>query len=206
LTLIDHAASQLTAIWNMIFNKPGWQAEIDHSINGVFRSLWSFTFCLPIIIVNSISLKKISEKSLSTQEFSIQNTPEWTLIALNISTFYLDWIASIFVLTMIAKNIGAHDRIADIIVSYNWLQLPFVAILAIPLTLLATTGSTELAGLLTIPAVAFQLVALWGFTQQNLYASSSRTIAIITLLFLIGMLTSLFLEAIFSVLIDTDIT
>lgn len=201
IPLLDHIAAQLSAVWKMIMNAPEWRDEIDHSIDGIFRSGWSALICLPLISVNTISVRRAALLRPSAEEHLALAIPAWSFVFIEVASFYLSWVASIFLLVMIARNLGAQAKIADIIVGYNWLQLPLVLSIMVPVTLLATTGSDAIAGGIALPVLVFQIAALWGFVQRAFGAALGPNIAIIALLFLVSILISILMTMLISFIV-----
>ena len=190
MTLLDHAAKQLRAVWKMVVNDENWRDEIYHSVDAVFKSLWAIAYTFPLVVLRAITAQRSAKGFDETTNLPLIDASPVVFASVEAITFLLDWALSITLLIIVAKVLNLGRRSADVIISYNWIQLPMVASSLLPALALGIPGGVGVAMLIALPIFILQIAMLWGVIRRGFETEVAPTIAIITLLFLTGFILS----------------
>lgn len=191
MTLSDHAAAQLRAIWKMVVNDDAWRTEIDHSVEAVFRSLWAIVYALPLVILHAYAEQQSAQGLDQMKEIPFVNSAPIVFVSIKTITFLIDWALSIALLVTIAKVLNISRRSADVIIGYNWIQLPMIASSLLPTLALGIPNGISVAILIALPVFVLQISLLWGVIKRGFNVDVAHAIAIIALLFLTGFIASM---------------
>lgn len=186
MNVLDRAADGIGAALAMAFDREGWRSKLDDSVDGVFGSFRSVLFAAPLIILYSATAKRAADRIPALSNTVYGQLPATALIAADLATFLADWAASLFLLVMLARSLGATRRAAGLIVGFNWLQPVIVAVQLPAIALVAATSSTATGGMIALPALAFTLTLTWGLVRRGLDAKPAPAIAVVAMLLVIG--------------------
>lgn len=198
----DYAASQMAAVWNMAWNRPGWQDALDRSVDGVFRSFWAVALAAPFSFLGYFSLRRAAERIPELRETPLLHTPLPFSLSVEIIGYVVSWGAELAALILLARALGAGARIADVIIGFNWLHVLTAIAQAIPWAVLGFAGQREIAGILSIPSAILVIALIWGYIRRSLGASLAQSIGILLFLILLGVFASLLIEGIASLLLQ----
>lgn len=189
---LDVAARQIAGAWKMAFAVETWRDDLDRSIDGVFSSFAAFAFSLPLVMLFTLSAKRAAERAPELADSLYRTAPLAPLIIGDLIVYALDWAASITLLVMLARALGAGKLAADLIVGYNWIQ-PIVAAIQLPsIAIMASTASGAVGGALGIPAFSLTIVLIWGIVRRGLGAQASQAAAIVAMLVIVGAVIDIF--------------
>lgn len=203
MTLHEHAATQLRAVWKMVVNDENWRAEIDHSIDAVFKSLWAIAYTFPLVVLRAITAQRSAKGFDETANLPLIDASPVIFASVEAITFLLDWGLSIILLIMVAKVLNVGRNSADVIIGYNWIQLPMVASSLLPALALGIPGGAGVAMLIALPIFILQIAMLWGVIRRGFETEVAPTIAIIALLFLTGFIVSIPITSLAGLMIGT---
>lgn len=179
----------------MAMGAEDWKSSLGRSVDDVFFSLSAFLFAAPLVVLASISAKRASARIPDIADPLYASTPLAALIVADLTTFALDWGASLALLLMLARATGAGKQAADLVVGYNWIQ-PIVVAAQLPaIALIAASASRTLGGLVGLPALALTLALLWGVVRRGLGAQPAPAAAIVVILVLVGVVIDLIAAA-----------
>lgn len=186
----DYAASQMTAVWRMVWNRPGWQNTLDRSVDGVFNSFWAIVFAAPFSLLGFLSVRRFAAQAASETEAALAATPFVFSLIVHAVAFLIDWGAGLAVLILAVRALAASARAADVIIGFNWIQVFINIAMSLPFATLGLSGERNVATLLFLPATMFVLAVMWGFLRRSLSARPAAAIALMLLLTLVGVLTN----------------
>lgn len=186
----DYAARQLAGVWAMAWNRPEWRDALDRSVDGVFRSFWAFAFAAPLAFAGYFSLRRAAAVIPDFPETPLLQAPFAFTLAAEMTAYAADWAASLTALIFAARAMKIGRRMADLVVGFNWLQVFVAAAQAVPLIAIGLSGSSDVAGLLFIPATVLVVGLFWGYLRRTFDANVGTTIGLIIMLTLIGLLAS----------------
>lgn len=186
----DYALKQLSGVWKMAWNAPGWEASLDRSLDGVFRSFWSIAIAAPIAFVGFFSARRAAERMPNIPTSPILETPFAVSMLIEMAAYFADWMIGLAALIFVARALGVARHAGDLVIGYNWLQV-FVAIgQTLPFIALGLTLRGELALTLALPAMALIIALYWGVLRRGSSGTIGVVIAMLALLVLIGFVAS----------------
>lgn len=195
----DYAARQTAGVWKMIWNREGWQTELDRSVDGVFRSFQAMLLVAPIVLAGRFSFRRAAERIPEWQTTPLSDAPYAFIISIQMLSYYFSWIVSIALLLFMARAVRASRRAGDVIIAYNWAHVPIAIAQTLPLLVFGMPGGRAWGAAAYLPALAFIVAALWGLIRRSMGATPGATAGIIALLVLSG----LTIEAIVGVIAST---
>lgn len=188
---LDQAARQIGGAWKMAFNAADWKGSLDRGVDDVFASLAAFFFAAPLVVLATVSARRAAARIGEFADSIYVAAPLAALLVSDLASYVLAWAASLAILLLIARATGAGRSAADIIVGYNWVQ-PVIAAIQLPaITLMASTASRTLGGLVGLPAFALTLTLLWGVVRRSLNPQPAPAAAIIAILMVVGLVIDL---------------
>ncbi len=187
---LRYAADQIAAVWKMAANDPDWRDRLDASVDGVFRSFEAALYAIPL----SVALYAFTLRAAAhTDEFPtapLVSAPAPAFIGVQTIAYAAEWAASLALLILVARTLGADRRAATLIAGYNWAQAPITAIQAATMGGIAFSGSSALGGALAIPALVLQILILWGVLRRGYERDVGVTIAILGGLILVSIVAT----------------
>lgn len=199
---LDYAASQLGAVWNMAWNRPGWRSMLDRSVDGVFKSFWAIVYTAPFPILSYVSFHRAIQQIPNIPDTPLLHAPMAVSLLVEFISYIVNWGAGLTALVMLARALGAGGRVADVIIGFNWLHVFTASIQSAPLIVAGLVGMREFAGLLAILSAILVFAFTWGIIRRSFDASGGRTFSVLALLIVIGVLTNLVVEGGASLLIQ----
>ncbi|MEM9422677.1 MAG: hypothetical protein AAF986_09260 [Pseudomonadota bacterium] len=186
----EYARQQVTAVWKMATNDAGWRDQLDTSVDGVFRSAWAVLYA----VLFSLAMSFFAWQSMSiaddTPKFPLFYAGKYIFIGVQTSEILIAWLANLVALTLIARNLGADGRIAQIIVGFNWAQPIVLFIQAMAYGVLAFSQSSTLGGIVFLPALVLQVLIVWGVLRRGFERDTGTTVAIIGGILLVDILVT----------------
>lgn len=173
MSALRHFGDQLGAVWDMAFNREGWEQRLDVSVDGVLSSFWAMLpmYALAIYVSWYVYghpeiLEEASRNLGATETTRLPPLPLW--LGTQTISFFAEWIASLAILVFAGQRLAGRQRAATLIASYNWMQVPFRTAMIAPMLVLFVTGSQELSAILFLPAIIFCVLFLWGVLRRAL--------------------------------------
>jgi hypothetical protein len=143
---IEEVGAYLKGVWLLILGDRSGFDWLDITAIGVWRSFAAFLWCLPAMAVGWAAWRL----------FYLEQMPTGTETGLGfiMKLFLVDmtmWIVPLVLVAVLAKPLGYADMLASIIISTNWLAVPTVYAMAVPLAIrLVLPGGQGLAYLLSL--------------------------------------------------------
>lgn len=188
----DIAARQMGGAMRMAFDAKDWRDRLSRSIDDVFESFAAFLFSAPLVVLATVVARRAAIRAPDIEAPLYETAPLAALIAFDLATFALDWAASLFLLVMIARAMGAGRHAADVIVGFNWVQ-PIIAAVQLPaLALMAASASRGVGVAVALPGFAFSLALIFGVVRRGIGAERAQSGAIVFMLMLAGVAIDLF--------------
>lgn len=156
----EYASRQLSGVWKMAWNRPDWAESLDRSVDGVFNSFWAAAFVSPIAILGFISARRAVEKIPNLATSPILEMPFSISVSIEFVAYLAGWGAGLAALIFFARSMRTTQRVGDLIIGYNWLQVFAAVGQATPLVVLSVTGRSEIAAILALP-VMILIIALY---------------------------------------------
>lgn len=182
---IEEIGFYLKGLWLLILGDRSGFDWLDISASGVWRSFAAFLWCLPAMAVGWAAWRL----------FYLEQMPQGTETGLLfiVKLLLVDiamWIVPLILVAMLAKPLGYADLLAPIIVTTNWLSVPTVYAMAVPLTIrLVIPGAEGLAYLLSFLLLIANFTAIFRLiktiaSDQLLLASAISALLILPSLML----------------------
>ncbi|WP_426239981.1 hypothetical protein [Pararhizobium sp. DWP1-1-3] len=143
---IEEVGAYLKGVWLLVLGDRSGFDWLDITATGVWRSFAAFLWCLPAMAVGWAAWRL----------FYLEQMPTGTETGLGfiVRLFLVDmtiWIVPLVLVAVLAKPLGYGDMLASIIISTNWLAVPTVYAMAVPLAIrLVIPGGQGLAYLLSL--------------------------------------------------------
>ncbi|KQY40770.1 hypothetical protein [Rhizobium sp. Root483D2] len=143
---IEEIGAYLKGVWLLILGDRSGFDWLDITVTGVWRSFAAFLWCLPAMAVGWAAWRL----------FYLEQMPTGTETGLGfiLKLFLVDmtmWIVPLVLVAVLAKPLGYGDMLASIIISTNWLAVPTVYAMAVPLAIrLVIPGGQGLAYLMSL--------------------------------------------------------
>jgi hypothetical protein len=186
----DYASRQLSGVWKMAWNRPDWATALDRSVDGVFSSFWAMAFATPIALLGFFSARRAAERLPNLPPSAILETPLTVSVLIELSAYLVDWAVGLAALILCARAMNVANRLGDLIIGYNWLQVFAIVGQTIPLLALSLTGRTEIAAMLYLPALALIIALYVGMLRRGSNAGVGVVIAMFALLAITGFLAN----------------
>ena len=143
---IEEIGAYLKGVWLLILGDRSGFDWLDITVTGVWRSFAAFLWCLPAMAVGWAAWRL----------FYLEQMPTGTETGLGfiLKLFLVDmtmWIVPLVLVAVLAKPLGYGDMLASIIISTNWLAVPTVYAMAVPLAIrLVIPGGQGVAYLMSL--------------------------------------------------------
>lgn len=194
MTGFDYAASQLAGVWGMAWNRDGWRAMLDRSVDGVFKSFWAMVFAAPFSLLGYFLLRQAASRLPGLPDAPLLHAPLAFGLGVEIIGYLVNWVAALVALVMIARALRAGERISEIIIGFNWLHV-FIAVIQIaPLAAMGLGGGSGFAGGLAIASTAVIVALFWGYVRRAFGAPVFQSAGLVIFLTLLGLLTNVAVE------------
>ncbi len=189
----DYATAHLSAIWRLGFSpensKDAWRDMIDRSVDGVFKSFWAMVYAAPFAALSFTSTYKVAPQVSEAFRSPLFEAPFPILFLVLFLTYGLTWIINIAIMAFVASRAGYKREVSDLVICYNWAQVPILAIQAIPITLAALSQATASFGfLLAVAGLCMVMILYWRIFRRSLGAGIGLTIALLSLLLIVNVI------------------
>lgn len=190
---IEEVGAYLKGVWLLILGDRSGFDWLDITASGVWRSFAAFLWCLPAMAVGWAAWRM----------FYLEQMPTGTETGISFifRLFLVDatmWIVPLVLVAVLAKPLGYGEMLASIIISTNWLAVPAVYAMAVPLAIrLVLPGSQGLASLLSLILLMVNFTVIFRLIKtvtnnQLLLASAISALLILPSLMLSEALPPLF--------------
>ncbi|MCV9962457.1 hypothetical protein OIU34_11145 [Pararhizobium sp. BT-229] len=182
---IDEIADYIKGLWLLILGDRTGFDWLDISALGVWRSFAAFLWCLPAMAVGWAAWRL----------FYLGNMPagaETGLIFI-LKLLFVDmtmWVVPLVLVTALARPLGYVEILAPLIITSNWLAVPTVYAMAVPLAIrLVIPHSDGLTSLLSLILLLVSFTAIFRLVKtiandQMLLASALASLLILPSLIL----------------------
>ncbi|MEM9015258.1 MAG: hypothetical protein AAGB02_09160 [Pseudomonadota bacterium] len=186
----DYAGQHVRGVWRLAFGGGDPHSDLDNSHSGVFRSLAAIILSAPFTLLAVTSARRAALMSPDIRSSALSEAPIAVFLTAKTTVFLLDWAIGLAALIFTARLLGATEKAAGAIVSYNWAQLIIAIVVAGPLVILGMTADANIFSLFYFPALAFSIVLLWRVLRASLPLDVGMAIALIAVLLLIGVVAN----------------
>jgi hypothetical protein len=182
---IDEIADYIKGLWLLILGDRSGFDWLDISALGVWRSFAAFLWCLPAMAVGWAAWRL----------YYLGNMPAGaeTGLVFVLKLLFVDmamWIVPLVLMTALAKPLGYTEILAPLIITSNWLAVPIVYAMAVPLAIrLVIPHSDGLTSLLSLILLLVNFTAIFRLVKtiandQMLLASALASLLILPSLIL----------------------
>lgn len=175
---LNHVRAQLAGFWAMAFNQPDWQSKLERGPEAILASFWAMvpagalTVCGALLVPALFSMMSTDPafvEALAKMDMQgWQPAPAFVRVLVAMLSFFFAWFLTLGMLLRIARRLEGTNAMADIIVGYNWLQVPFRTIGFAPIALILVTGNAAIGGLVALPLFGLGLSLVWGMLRRAL--------------------------------------
>ena len=174
----DYVITHLRGIWQLIVGRKDWRADMDISVDGVFRSLWALALSTPIAIIAAIATQNLQALVPESTDAIKVTAPLPVSIFAMLVSLAVTWFGILAGLVAVTRGMNATHAAGPLIITYNWSQLlSFLAFMA-PISVFAITQSAEAFVLSALPVAIFELVILWNIIRRILPIGVGGAIAL----------------------------
>lgn len=185
----DYASRQIVASSMMAFARQGWEERLDRSVDGVFRSFQAILIAAPIALVGHFALRRAAARIPDLQASVLLEAPYAYAVSVELVGYIVDWAASLALLIFAARALGASRRVGDLVVAFNWTQIPIALAQTSWLVLLGWAGSGSITAIAMFPAIAVIIALRWGVIRRGAGANAGAATGLIALLMLTGVIS-----------------
>jgi hypothetical protein len=159
MTLAEEASRSLQGAWGLLRQDPAAPAAFNATHDGFWRSFVAAVILFPLALVDT------GEASSALNADAVPPATRWAIFIL---VYVIDWTAWPLLAFYFTRSLGCGDRFIGYIVAYNWSQLLVApVVLGAGLAGRALFGA-EVAGVLTLAAIAAALVYRYLVARQML--------------------------------------
>ncbi|MBY0422885.1 MAG: hypothetical protein K2Q06_11320 [Parvularculaceae bacterium] len=177
--------SHIRGVWGMAWGRAGWEAELDRTIEGVFRSFVAVAIAAAVMAAVFAGARAASDATAAKGDVLL-TAPLPTFLLANLSVFVADWATGLAALLFAARLLKAEKRAGDAVIGYNWSQLIVAAAQAAPLGVLAASRSQAAFVAAFFVALIVAVALIWGVVRRGLGLAPSLSMAVVAALLLIG--------------------
>ena len=182
---LDYVVKNTRGVWNLAYTERDWRDDIDCTTDGVFKSFWAIALSIPFVAITFTAVHPTLSTAPQFEETVLAQAPVALLMFAELASLVLYWLANVAALVFTARKINASDKIAHLIVAFNWSRLMGLGAIAIAAFVLGVTANVSLFVLIYLPAAFFSLSILWSVLRKFLPVNIVMTISLITMLILI---------------------
>jgi hypothetical protein len=179
----------LTGLWLLFLQKPEGFRYLDISVRGLNRSFLAIPVCLPFMLISWIWWRSIYLDAMpSGTEAGVVFFVRLFLVDM------LDWIFPLILIGFFTLAMRVPESFARIVVTSNWLTVPFsISAAALSLLSLALPSAESLWTLLWLTQLSIGFIALYRIMRmvmggQTLLAATTTILLIVPSLILGDML------------------
>lgn len=182
---IEEVGNYIKGIWLLILGDKGGFDWLDITALGVWRSFAAFLWCLPAMAVGWAAWRL----------YYLANMPQGaeTGLIFILKLLFVDmamWVVPLVLLAALAKPLGYGELLAPIIITSNWLAVPIVYAMAVPLAIrLVIPNSDGLTTVLSLVLLLANFTAIFRLVKtiannQTLLATALSALLILPWLML----------------------
>jgi hypothetical protein len=182
---IEEIGNYVKGIWLLILGDRSGFDWLDITALGVWRSFAAFLWCLPAMAVGWAAWRL----------YFLANMPQGaeTGLVFILKLLFVDmamWVVPLVFVAALAKPLGYGELLAPIIITSNWLAVPIVYAMAVPLAIrLVIPNSEGLTSLLSLILLLANFTAIFRLVKtiakdQTLLASALSALLILPSLML----------------------
>ncbi|CAN7562022.1 hypothetical protein LJR235_003981 [Pararhizobium sp. LjRoot235] len=182
---IEEVGNYIKGIWLLILGDKSGFDWLDITALGVWRSFAAFLWCLPAMAVGWAAWRL----------YYLANMPQGaeTGLIFILKLLFVDmamWVVPLVLVAALAKPLGYGELLAPIIITSNWLAVPTVYAMAIPLAIrLVIPNSEGLTSVLSLILLLANFTAIFRLVKtiannQTLLASALAALLILPWLML----------------------
>jgi hypothetical protein len=182
---IEEIGNYVKGIWLLILGDRSGFDWLDITALGVWRSFAAFLWCLPAMAVGWAAWRL----------YYLANMPQGaeTGLVFILKLLFVDmamWVVPLVFVAALAKPLGYGELLAPIIITSNWLAVPIVYAMAVPLAIrLVIPNSEGLTSLLSLILLLANFTAIFRLVKtiakdQTLLASALSALLILPSLML----------------------
>jgi hypothetical protein len=182
---IEEIGNYIKGIWLLVLGDRSGFDWLDITALGVWRSFAAFLWCLPAMAVGWAAWRL----------YYLANMPQGaeTGLVFILKLLFVDvamWVVPLVFVAALAKPLGYGELLAPIIITSNWLAVPIVYAMAVPLAIrLVIPNSEGLASLLSLILLLANFTAIFRLVKtiakdQTLLASALSALLILPSLML----------------------
>ena len=183
---IDEVGVYIKGVWLLIRGDRSGFDWLDISAGGLWRSFAAFLWCLPAMAVGWAAWRLFYLGQMPTgTEAGLAFILKLALVDV------LIWIAPLLLITVLARPLGFDDMLAPVVITTNWLSVPMVYAMAVPLALrLLLPGSEGLSYLLSFILLVVNFTAIFRLVRTIAGEQLLLACAISALLILLPLMLS----------------
>jgi hypothetical protein len=182
---IEEIGNYVKGIWLLILGDRSGFDWLDITALGVWRSFAAFLWCLPAMAVGWAAWRL----------YYLANMPQGaeTGLVFILKLLFVDmamWVVPLVFVAALAKPLGYGELLAPIIITSNWLAVPIVYAMAVPLAIrLVIPNSEGMTSLLSLILLLANFTAIFRLVKtiakdQTLLASALSALLILPSLML----------------------
>ncbi|MEK1929456.1 MAG: hypothetical protein AAAC47_06635 [Pararhizobium sp.] len=182
---IEEVGNYIKGLWLLILGDRSGFDWLDITALGVWRSFAAFLWCLPAMAVGWAAWRL----------YYLANMPEGatTGLVFILKLLFVDmamWVVPLVLVAALAKPLGYPELLAPIIITSNWLAVPTVYAMAVPLAIrLVIPNSEGLTSVLSLILLLANFTAIFRLVKtiakdQTLLASALSALLILPSLML----------------------
>jgi hypothetical protein len=182
---IEEIGNYVKGIWLLVLGDRSGFDWLDITALGVWRSFAAFLWCLPAMAVGWAAWRL----------YYLANMPQGaeTGLVFILKLLFVDmamWVVPLVFVAALAKPLGYGELLAPIIITSNWLAVPIVYAMAVPLAIrLVIPNSEGLTSLLSLILLLANFTAIFRLVKtiakdQTLLASALSALLILPSLML----------------------
>lgn len=182
---IEEIGNYIKGIWLLVLGDRSGFDWLDITALGVWRSFAAFLWCLPAMAVGWAAWRL----------YYLANMPQGaeTGLVFILKLLFVDmamWVVPLVFVAALAKPLGYGELLAPIIITSNWLAVPIVYAMAVPLAIrLVIPNSEGLTSLLSLILLLANFTAIFRLVKtiakdQTLLASALSALLILPSLML----------------------
>ncbi|WP_112809072.1 hypothetical protein [Ensifer sp.] len=188
MPLLEEVLSYIKGLWLLIQGNGEGFRWLDFSESGLWRSFAAMLWCLPAIAVTWASWRLYYLSAMPSG-----TTVGFSFILKLLIVDIASWLLPLVLIFMLARPLGFAGAVIPVVVTTNWLAVPFSYALAVPAAIRLTipgsegvTGLLELTLLIANVTILFRLLRL--VTGNQTLLASTLTALFLLPSFMVGRL------------------
>ncbi len=190
----EHAALQAQGAWFMAEGRPNWRNALATSADDLSQSFYALVYAAPFGIVGYDGFRRLTDASPRAPRGPLAEASHEFFIVASVAIHAAQWLAGAALLYALVRGLDVREKMATILVGYNWAQ--FLSVVAWSAPFAASTLALEgfgarwlalIATALIAPiSLVLQLTLAWGVLRRGFEKSFGDTLTILAMLLLAG--------------------